>query len=88
MSICMNVSKTENSANQLKALTEVEARTCKMTKGVIGNPKNRNQTCICMFLWAERLSYEQKTKGLGALERLRQARSTLNMLVIFYWNFL
>ena len=33
MSICMNFSKTENSANQLKTLTEVEARTCKMTKG-------------------------------------------------------
>ena len=31
--IRMNVSKTEKSANQLKALTEVEARTCKMTKG-------------------------------------------------------
>ena len=55
LSICMNVSKTENSANQLMALTEVEARTCKMTKGVIGNPKNRNQTCICMFLWAGKI---------------------------------
>ena len=32
LSICMNVSKTENSANQLKALIEVEARTYKMTK--------------------------------------------------------
>ena len=32
LSICMNVSKTENSVDQLKALTEVEAKTHKMTK--------------------------------------------------------
>ena len=31
LSICMNVSKTENSVNQLKVLTEVEAKTHKMT---------------------------------------------------------
>ena len=32
LSICMNVSKTENSVDQLKALTEVEAKAHKMTK--------------------------------------------------------
>ena len=35
LSICMNVSKTENAANQLKALTEVEAITYNMTRGIL-----------------------------------------------------